>query len=274
MRTHDAAKGSRCRRCPFHTPSGGCRDQTLRSGRCGDWVYYLVRGSKQFRRLWVKPNDPRTPPQLSCRARLGAASKNYSDLLTDEQQDACIAARGQAKSRPRCGDSGTLTGQQYYVKGRITQPKSQPGNAQGRAKPVQVLQPQVLTRPTSDPRQHAFSMSPGRHRCRPRLARKAAGRRKNAEYRRPNPDSPLPVPQFETPVPSSYGYYRDTPGTMPGRTSCHVRTPAASRASRLPKCASAHRLGATTAVWRRQRRAPGQARGPPEPAFGLRKTIR
>jgi hypothetical protein len=49
-------------------------------------------GSKQFRRLWLRPRDPRTPSQRYWRARFRAASKAYSESLTDEQQDACIAA--------------------------------------------------------------------------------------------------------------------------------------------------------------------------------------
>ena len=81
----------RCPRCPFYAPSGKCLNPTLRSGRCGDWIWY-VRNGKQFRRLWSRPRDPRTPLQLHCRARLGAASKRYSQGLTDGQQDACIAA--------------------------------------------------------------------------------------------------------------------------------------------------------------------------------------
>ncbi len=89
----------------------------LKSGRCGDWVWYM-RGGKQCRRRWAKPRDPKTPAQLRCRERLAAASKEYNEALTAEQQDACIAAGAKQQSRPRLGDSGTLTGQQNWVQKR------------------------------------------------------------------------------------------------------------------------------------------------------------
>ena len=90
-----------------------CLDTTIRIGRCGDWVYYVSPGDHQRRRLWVKPRDPRTPNQLLWRARLGAASRRYSESLTDEQQDACIAAGAKRPCRPRLGPSGVMTGQRY-----------------------------------------------------------------------------------------------------------------------------------------------------------------
>jgi hypothetical protein len=106
--------GRRCPRCPFYAPSGKCLNTTLRSGRCGDWVWY-VRNGKQFRRLWSQPRDPRTPLQLYWRARLGTASKRYSQGLTDGQQDAGIAAGAWLRSRPRLFQSGSLTRQQDAV---------------------------------------------------------------------------------------------------------------------------------------------------------------
>ena len=111
-------KVSRVRRCPgcqYYAPSGKCLNTTLRSGRCGDWVWYM-RNGKRFRRLWSKPRDSRTPLQLYWRERLGAASKRYSQGLTDGQRDACIAAGARLQSRPRLFQSGPLTGQQYEVR--------------------------------------------------------------------------------------------------------------------------------------------------------------
>ena len=105
----------RCPRCPFYAPSGKCLNTTRRSGRCGDWNYYW-RNGKQFRRLWTRPRDPRTPLQLQWRALLGAASKRYSQGLTDGQRVACIAAGARLQSRPRLLQSGPLTGQQYEVR--------------------------------------------------------------------------------------------------------------------------------------------------------------
>ena len=107
--------GGRCSRCALCAPSGRCLDPAIKSGRCGDWVWY-VRGNKQCRRRWAKPRDPRTPRQLYWRARLSTASKKYSESLTDEQQDACIAAGAKQRCRPRLGDSGRLTGQQHWVR--------------------------------------------------------------------------------------------------------------------------------------------------------------
>jgi hypothetical protein len=49
------------------------------------------------------------------RARLAAASKSYNEALTDDQQDACIAAGAKRRTRPRLGQSGQQTGQQYWV---------------------------------------------------------------------------------------------------------------------------------------------------------------
>ena len=103
-----------CRRCPAFAPPAGCRDKTIRSGRCGDWVYY-VRGGKLRRRRYVRPRDPSTLAQMRSRGRLSAISRNYSGSLTDAQQDACIAAGAKRRARPRLGYSGTLTGHQYWV---------------------------------------------------------------------------------------------------------------------------------------------------------------
>ena len=104
-----------CPRCPFYHPSGKCLDKRIRSGRCGDWIWYVKNG-EQLRRLWTRPRDPRTPLQLQCRARLAAASKRYSQGLPDGQQEACIAAGAKLQSRPRLFRSGPLTGQQYWVR--------------------------------------------------------------------------------------------------------------------------------------------------------------
>jgi hypothetical protein len=80
-----------------------------------------MRGSKQCRRRYARPMDLRTVAQLLCRARFTGASRRYSRLLTDAQQDACIAAGSKVQSRPRLGQSGPLTGQQYWVHKDATQ---------------------------------------------------------------------------------------------------------------------------------------------------------
>ena len=107
--------GGCCSRCALCGPAGECLDATaLKSGRCGDWVWYVWNG-QQWRRGWFKPFDPMTAKQLAWRAHLAAASKAYNEVLTDEQQDACIAAGAKRRTQPRLGQSGPQTGQQYWV---------------------------------------------------------------------------------------------------------------------------------------------------------------
>jgi hypothetical protein len=125
MKTPGILKGGRCRDCRWRTPSAGCADPVRKSGRCGDWVWY-PRGSKQCKRRWVSPRDPRTPGQLRSRAALGAASKewSHSEKLTEEQREDWRRKAGKVQSRVRLGQSGPLTGQLNYV-GRKTE-KAEP----------------------------------------------------------------------------------------------------------------------------------------------------
>src|ERR1017187_5808954 len=136
-----------CRRCPLRAPSGRCLNPVLRSGRCGDWIWYL-RGGKQCRRPYVCPKDPRTPAQLGRRARFKAASRKYSRSLTQEQRDACIAAGAKVRSRERLGQSGALTGQQYSVQGELV-PQQVKEKAQKAVIAPKVSQPQRVTKSTS-----------------------------------------------------------------------------------------------------------------------------
>ena len=117
--------GGWCSRCPLCGPSGECLDDTpLKSGRCGDWVWYVWNG-QQWRRRWFQPFDPKTPRQVYWRARLAAASKTYTETLTEEEQDACIAAGARRRTRPRLHQSGPQTGQQYSV-GKECKEKPEP----------------------------------------------------------------------------------------------------------------------------------------------------
>ena len=118
-------KNSRCRDCPAYRAPAGCLDRRIRSGRCGDWIYYL-RGTKQFRRLDVTPRDPRTPVQLGYRARLAAASRQYSDSLTQEQIRSCIAAGARRWTRLRLWQRGRLTGQLYWVRKQCSAKPAKP----------------------------------------------------------------------------------------------------------------------------------------------------
>jgi hypothetical protein len=106
--------GGWCCRCPLCGRSGECFSSGVKSGRCGDWVWYVWKGY-QWRRRWVKPYDPKTAKQRAWRAHLAAASQAYSEELTDEQRHACIAAGAKRKTRPRLGQSGPETGQQWWV---------------------------------------------------------------------------------------------------------------------------------------------------------------
>jgi len=87
-----------------------------KSGRWGDWVYYM-RGGKQCCRRYVKPRDPRTPAQLRCRATLSAASRAWSDngTITEPEREACRREAKRRKTRRRLGQRGKQTGQLYYV---------------------------------------------------------------------------------------------------------------------------------------------------------------
>ena len=105
----------------------------MKNGRCGDWVWY-VQGGHQWRRRWFKPFNPKTPKQVYWRARFAAASKAYSDELTDEQQDACIAEGAKRPCRPRLGASGMQTGHQYLVGKRLKENPPTPAPPAGKRK--------------------------------------------------------------------------------------------------------------------------------------------
>jgi hypothetical protein len=172
-----------CRRCPFRAPSGQCLDPAIKSGRCGDWVWYVLRGN-QRRRRYAFPKDPRTLAQLRSRARLTAASMKYSLSLTDKQQDACIAAGAKVRSRPRLDQSGTLTGQQYLVRAQYAHTRAV-SKAKSTKKLPKPLQPLRILRPTWDTRRHISGVSPGPRRQRQGRARSDEGRSKNEERRAP-----------------------------------------------------------------------------------------
>jgi hypothetical protein len=152
VRRPNALRGRRCLRCPFCAPSGACLDTRIKSGRCGEWVFYLLHG-KQLRRIWRKPRDPQTPSQLCWRARLDAASRKYSAALTLEQRDACIAAGARRRSRLRLAQSGPLTGQQWWVQSQCA------GKAEGAMRNAQTaakgLQTEGIPTPTWEPHRSA-----------------------------------------------------------------------------------------------------------------------
>ena len=122
--------GGWCSRCPECGPAGECYHAALKSGRCGDWVWYVWKG-RQWRRRWLKPFDPQTPKQVYWRARLEAVSKGYSQGLSQEERQVCIGEGARRRTRPRLGRSGKQTGQQYWV-GEQCKEKSPPPARQAR----------------------------------------------------------------------------------------------------------------------------------------------
>ena len=202
LTTHDLARRRRCRRCPFCAPSGKCLEPAIKSGRCGDWVWYVLPGNKQCRRLWVKPTDPRTPNQRRWQARLATASRHYSVGLTDEQLDACIAGGANRPSRPRLGQWGWLTGQQWWV-GQACARLAETGVPDAQ-KLTEGLQTKRISTPTWEPHRSTSVAPPGHHRRDTGQAGNNESRRKNAECRtaaergglRPfrTPDSALRTP--------------------------------------------------------------------------------
>ena len=136
-----------------------------------------MRGSKQCRRRYARPKDPRTLAQMRCRGRLSAASSLYSQALTAEQQDACIAAGAKVQSRRRMNQSGPLTGQQYWIHEEAAREKAQSKATNPKTAP-QISQPQRVTRSTSGTRRSISRVPPDHHRLNPRLARNARVGRK------------------------------------------------------------------------------------------------
>jgi hypothetical protein len=200
-------KARGCCGCPCLAPSGRCLDPTIKSGRCGDWVWY-VRGNKQFRHLYVKPQDRRTPRQLHWRARFGSASKKYSDSLTQEQRDACIAAGAKFRSRPRLAQSGPLTGQQYSIR------KEYAANARERAQSAEKaregLQTQGFSRSTSGTHRGISRVPPGHSRRGTGRVSKKEGRRKNGECSRRKVRAASEVRQAQRVTRSRWARYRNT----------------------------------------------------------------
>jgi hypothetical protein len=69
----------------------------------------------QVRRAWVAPKASQTPNQLLVRSRLSTHARAY-DALTSSQQDAWSTAAQAISSRSRLGQSGPLTGLQFFTK--------------------------------------------------------------------------------------------------------------------------------------------------------------
>jgi hypothetical protein len=241
LTSRDLRRRGTCRRCPLCAPSGQCREIAIRSGRCGDWVWYML-GSKQFRRLWVKPRDPRSPSQRQWRARLGAASNRYKDSLTDEQQDDCIAAGAKLRCRPRLGPSGVLTGQQYWVRQACA--RKAEGGMQNAETAGRGLQTQEISLPTWEPHRGITGAPPG-------------NRRRNTRRSGKNEDSTrieACTSQRVRPA-SEVSVFRP----------CSVRCPP-FRVFAAPQHPKGWKPNGVKAAWLWQRGAFGQERAPPAPS--------
>src|ERR1039458_7637166 len=89
-------------------------------------------------------SSPRTFKQERWRARFRAASSKYSQSLTEEQRDACIAEGAKLRSRSRMRQLGPLTGQQYSIrKEYAANPAARMQKAPATSK---MLQPQRVAR--------------------------------------------------------------------------------------------------------------------------------
>ncbi len=210
----------RCRRCPYYGPWGQCFDLRRKSGRCGDWVWYM-RGAKQWRHLYVQPRDPRTPAQRYWRAKFGAASRKYSQSLTQEERRTFIAAGSKLRSRPRLGQSGPLNGQHYSIRRDYSTPAAQrPPDAKSSRNP---LQTKGISRSTSDPCRTTAGPLPKQHACN----RSRAGNHK--------------------------------PGRAP-RTPLKQKAWAVSRLHRRPRVTQSTRQRSRRVCWPARRRA-GRSRG-------------
>lgn len=213
----------RCRRCPFCAPSGRCLERTIKSGRCGDWIWF-VRHGKQIRRRYVRPHDPRTSGQLCSRARLSAASREYSCSLTEKQRDACITAGAKRRSRPRLGQSGPLTGQQYSIRRQYALQKSH-GSAIKTALAPQALQSQKVKPTTWERHRGASRVAPDRPR---RGTGRASQARRGRSLRSSLPASPgaaraprlrgIARGPLQTPPPSRYAPLGQPASAGPARS--------------------------------------------------------
>jgi hypothetical protein len=263
-------KARGCRGCPCRAPSGRCLDPRIKSGRCGDWVWYM-RGNKQFRHLYVKLHDPRTPKQLHWRAHFGAASTKYSDTLTQEQRNARIAAGAKFRSRPRLAQSGPLTGQQYSI--RVEYATNARARAESAVKAAKALQTLGLLVSTSGTHRSISRVPPDQgHRDTGRGSKKE-GRRKNGECNRRKAGAASEARQAQRVTRSRWGRYRNTtravrwhaarsPGTFPVSGRASVR---ASPNSSRPRASQGSRRRSPS-----RRRFPwrGRAAGPVESRAG------
>ena len=178
-----------------------------------------MRKGRLCRRRYVRPKDPRTPPQLRARAVFGAASRawSWSQRLTEEQRQGWRAAAAKVQSRPRLAQSGPLTGQQFFVgrscaggriereirrllaggminsqeakrqrgraEGSIHNSEFRKGKADGRRGRSQPQRFEAVARSTSESHRGCTVVAPGQHRRVRGCARKAEGKMASSQVR-------------------------------------------------------------------------------------------
>jgi hypothetical protein len=84
-----------------------------KSGRSGDWVYYL-RGKKLCRRRHVVPKNGRTPARRRAQGPFGTIAKAWIKVLTEEQRVAWNTAGAKVMSHPRLGWCDPLSGEIHF----------------------------------------------------------------------------------------------------------------------------------------------------------------
>jgi hypothetical protein len=104
------------------------------SGKLGVFVQTGGRYG-QVRRILAIPTNPRSTPQLDVRERLTRESQAWRNL-TQIERNAWIEAAKTLNTRPRLGQSGPMTGHQFFVKANcnlllvgeavVTAPPAQP----------------------------------------------------------------------------------------------------------------------------------------------------
>jgi hypothetical protein len=226
-------------------------------------VWYVLPGNKQWRRLWVKPRDPRTPSQRHWRKRLGTAPRNYSQSLTVEQQDACIAAGAKCRSRPRLGQWGWLTGQQFWVgKECAGKPEGSTRNAETLTKG---LQTKGISLPTSDTHRGMSVTPPCQHRRDRGQARMEEGTRTNAERRRLKARAASEVRQDQSLTRRLLSLSLPYCVLCPSFGESWAPRGSRRRSPSRHRCAGGGWIARVQTDWRRQGEV-GRERGPPEHA--------
>jgi hypothetical protein len=223
-----------------------------------------VPGNDQWRRFWVKPRDPKTPSQRQWRKRLGTASRNYSQSLTHEQQDACIAAGAKRRSRPRLGHWGWLTGQQFWV-GKECAGKTE-RSIQNAETLTKGLQTKGISLPTWDTHRGMSVTPPYQHRGNTVRAGKNEGRRKNAERIRLKARAASEVPQGQPLTRRLLSLSLPYSVWCPSFRESWAPRGSRGRSPSRHRCAGAGQAGEVEPDWRWRRGSAGRERGPPEHA--------